>query len=571
MQGMVRAAQLLHPAHQPAQPTPAATLLLVQDGASGLELLMTRRSASASFAPGAYVFPGGMVEPDDSASNAPVACRPTQNPQELTRALTAIRESFEELGVLLARRADGQMADAGDLRALDRGAPLFAQCRARGLRLSADAIYPLAHWTTDRDLPRRFDVPFLVARMPAGQHPAADQSEQFAPVWVSPATALAQHRGGEFPMVFLTIRTLERLQRYQNSEALLQACAEARQALWSSCPRAGLLGGQEARYMEQDAAFGELAMVCPDGQLLHSLDWQSERPAPLLRNVMRLTAPNPGVMTGPGTNSYLVGDACSGYAVIDPGPADTQHLEHLWQAAGGDIRFIICTHSHPDHSPGAAPLQELCRARGAQARGRAGSVLILGLPSAPTARSASAFTPDRSLHDRELLVLSGRGPDGDYTHSLKVYYSPGHAANHLCLVLLEDGLLFSGDHVLNGSTTVIDPPDGNMTHYLDSLDLLMAACREHGVDFILPAHGYVLGDHGGGAIQAIERLKQHRLQREAKVLRAMQAVPAGSMDDWVALAYDDVPPRMWPVAKRSLLAHVQRVVQLHPPMTARMP
>ena len=143
-------------------------------------------------------------------------------------------------------------------------------------------------------------------------------------------------------------------------------------------------------------------------------------------------------------------------------------------------------------------------------------------------------------------------------HTLKVIFTPGHAANHLCLVLLEDGLLFSGDHILNGSTTVVDPPDGEMTAYLDSLDALSAACAEHQIKFILPAHGYVLGS----AAQAISHLKAHRLKREAKILKVMQAQPEGSMDDWVAKAYDDVPPRMWPVAKRSLLAHVERIQAL---------
>lgn len=157
-------------------------------------------------------------------------------------------------------------------------------------------------------------------------------------------------------------------------------------------------------------------------------------------------------------------------------------------------------------------------------------------------------------------MLTGQGPEGETTHTLQVIFTPGHAANHLCLVLLEDGLLFSGDHVLNGSTTVVDPPDGDMTAYLDSLDLLDAACKAHGVEFILPAHGYVLG----AARDAIAHLKAHRLKREARIMAAMQARPDGTLDDWVALAYDDVPTRMWPVAARSLLAHVQRIQSLAP-------
>jgi recombination protein RecT len=124
--------------------------------------------------------------------------------------------------------------------------------------------------------------------------------------------------------------------------------------------------------------------------------------------------------------------------------------------------------------------------------------------------------------------------------------------------LLEDGLLFSGDHILNGSTTVVDPPDGDMTAYLDSLDRLAAACVADAIDFILPAHGHVLGQ----AAEACAQLKAHRMRREAKIVRVMQALPEGTLDDWVARAYDDVPPRMWPVAKRSLLAHVQRIEAL---------
>jgi recombination protein RecT len=415
-------------------------------------------------------------------------------------------------------------------------------------------VFVLAHWVTDRDLTRRFDVPFLVARMPEGQTPVADETEQFEPVWIRPADALARHNAGNFFIIFPTIRTLERLQGYADVQAVLQACAATENPLWTSCPRAGLLAGHEARYMEHEPPYGELTLVSPDGQIVHALDWQSEQVVPLLKNVMRLTAPNPGVMTGPGTNSYLVGDPHTGFIAIDPGPADPEHLEKLWRAAGGDIRHIVCTHSHPDHSPGALPLQALC----------ANKPPILGLPSAPTARAASEFTPDRSLLNNELLTLSGRAPEAYLTHTLKVIHTPGHAANHLCLVLLEDGLLFSGDHILNGSTTVIDPPDGDMADYLHSLDLLSAATTELAIEFILPAHGYVMGGFKNEAADTIARLKAHRLKREAKILQVMQAHPQGTLDDWVSAAYDDVPPRMWPVAKRSLMAHVAHIEAAQP-------
>ena len=562
---MTRPSQLLHPHREPVATRPAATVLLLRDTPDngGLEVLMTRRSGTASFAPGAYVFPGGGIDALDASPETHAAAdrRPAQGDLHLTQAIAAIRESFEELGVLLARHTGGPrkglMADAHDIAAIDRHQPFAAQCTARGLRLAADSVYLLAHWTGDRDLPRRFEVPFLVARMPEGQEPVADETEQFEPVWVRPADALARHEAGQFFMIYPTIRTLQRLAKFDATQAVLDAVAHE-QPLWVSCPRAGLLGGTEARYMEDEMPFGELALVCPDGQIVHPLDWQTERPVPLLKNLQRLTAPNPGVMTGPGTNSYLVGDPATGFIAIDPGPADAEHLDKLWRAAGGDIRMIVCTHSHPDHSPGAAPLQALC----VQA-GRAAPP-ILGLPSAPTARAASAFTPDRALQNNELLALSGQAPEGKITHTLQVIHTPGHAANHVCLLLQEDGLLFSGDHILNGSTTVIDPPDGNMADYLDSLDRLDALCAEHNVEFILPAHGHVLGGPINGARSAIAKLKAHRLAREAKVLAAMQALPDGSMEDWVQHAYDDVPPRMWPVAQRSLLAHVERIRSQQP-------
>ncbi len=555
---MTRPSQLLHPQREPVAPLSAATVLLVRnapDADGGLQVLMTRRSAKASFAPGAYVFPGGGIDALDADPKVHAACarRPGQSDEQLTQAVAAIRESFEELGILLARHADGRMAGAADIAALDRHAPFAAQCAALGLRLAADEVFVLARWTADRDLPRRFDVPFLIARMPEGQTPVADEAEQFEPVWVRPHEALERHEAGGFFMIYPTIRTLERLAKFDGADAVLAACASGT-PLWASCPRAGLLAGKESRHMEDEMQFGELAMVCPDGQILHPLDWQSERPVQLLKNVQRLTAPNPGVMTGPGTNSYLVGDPATGYIAIDPGPADPQHLERLWRAAGGDLRMIVCTHSHPDHSPGAAPLQALCVEAGRPAPP------ILGLPSAPTARAHSQFTPERALQNNELLTLTGKALGGEITHTLQVVYTPGHAANHVCLLLREDGLLFSGDHILNGSTTVIDPPDGNMADYLDSLDLLDALCAEHGVEFILPAHGYVIGE----ARAAIAKLKAHRLAREAKVIAALQALPGGSMEDWVAHAYDDVPPRIWPVAQRSLLAHIERIRALGP-------
>ena len=553
---MVRPTQQLHALREPAPAHAAATLLLLRDTPAGLEVLMTRRSERASFAPGAYVFPGGRVDEADERARRIALRRRTQPRAQLTHAVAAVRECFEELGVLLAEHENGRAVSAAEVAAMDRaatGAGRFEQqCAARGLHLTTDRVFTLAHWITDRDLPKRFDVLFLVARMPEGQQPSADEAEQFEPCWVRPAEALARHDEGAFSMIFPTVRTLRRLAAFARVDDVLDAC-QREKPLWNSCPRGGLLRGQTTRYMEHENPYGELALVCPDGQLLHGLDWQTAQPVPLLRNVQRLTAPNPSAMTGPGTNSYIVGEPESGYVVIDPGPNDFGHVGRLWRATGGNVRAIVCTHSHADHSPGAAPLQAMCKETNPP---------ILGLPSAPTARASARFTPDQVLHNHERLVLNGRlledGSGRRVTHTLRIIHTPGHAANHLCLALEEDGLLFSGDHILNGSTTVIDPPDGNMNEYLQSLDVLDDVCAELRVEFILPAHGHVLGFARG----AIARLKSHRLQREAKVAAAMRRLPLGSVEDWLPLAYADTPRELWPVAARSLQAHVERIREL---------
>jgi glyoxylase-like metal-dependent hydrolase (beta-lactamase superfamily II)/8-oxo-dGTP pyrophosphatase MutT (NUDIX family) len=522
-------------------------MLLLRDaqyeGAPTIEVLMTRRSAQASFAPGAFVFPGGAIDPADARIAANVPRRSAQDDAHVVHAVAAIRETFEELGVLLARRHDGAFVDDNDIATLDRSAAIDEQCAQHGLTLAADCVYPLAHWITDRDLPRRFDVQFYVARMPAAQTAVADGAEQFEPVWVRPAEALTRHAAGDFAMIFPTVRTLERLRSFDSVDAVLAACS-GEAPLWSSCPRGGLKAGHIVRCMEGDAPFGELRLVCPDGQVLHALDWRSTQPVPLLRNVMRLTAANGGMMTGPGTNSYIVGTPSTGFIVIDPGPDDRAHVERIFAATGGDIRMIVCTHSHADHAPGARPLQAMCAQKPA----------ILGLPSGPAARPGHHFTPDRALRDGELLTLGGNGE----THRLLVVATPGHASNHVCLVLVEDALLFSGDHILNGNTTIVDPPDGNMTAYLASLDRLDAICAEREIEFILPAHGYVLDNARG----QIARLKAHRLAREARIAAAIRALPNGSIDEWLREAYKDVPERLWPAAARSLIAHLERLDEL---------
>lgn len=531
---MPRDHKRLHAYREPVAPRPAATVLLIRDSAPGFEVLMTRRSVSASFAPGAYVFPGGALDATDAAAAARAVSRvrPTQDEEIRAFSVAAAREAFEELGILLAYDCAGELVSQEAVDALDRSpqADFLAQVAGANYTLAVDRIWWLCHWITDRDLPKRFDARFFVARMPPGQTPRADEGEQFDPVWITPAAALERHVRGEFDMIFPTIRTLRRLATYPDADAVIAACRDER-PLWTSCPRGGRLNDLVERFSEHEPAFGELELVAPDGRVLHSLDWRHDTVVPLMKHVARLTAPNPGMMTGPGTNTYIVGDADSGYLVVDPGPDDRSHVDRIARHVGDRLRFIFCTHSHPDHAPGAAMLKSLVGGE------------ILGRPTGPFVRDQWPFEPDRVVAHGDTIAL------GDST--LRVIHTPGHASNHVCLLLEEDALLFSGDHINNGSTVVIGPPDGDMSAYLASL---RALSRER-IRYILPAHGWVLGF----ADQAVTALIRHRLQREDKVMGALAAAGSATLSELLPRVYDDVSPKLHPVAARSLLAHLEKL------------
>jgi recombination protein RecT len=303
--------------------------LLLRDGPDGIEVLMTRRSPTASFAPGAYVFPGGGIDAADAAPTHATAAADRQGDLHLTQAIAAIRESFEELGVLLARHADGRMAGAATLPRWT-ASPFAAQCRARGLTLAADTVYVLAHWITDRDLPRRFDVPFLVARMPDRPAARGRRGRAVRARVGAPSRCAGAPRGRP---------VFHDLSDHPHAGAPAALCRRGcragrlrreKQPLWTSCPRAGCWAARKRATWSTRCPMASWPWSAPTGRSLHHLDWQTEQPVPLLKNVQRLTAPNPGVMTGPGTNSYLVGDPATGYIAIDPGPGDPS----TWSGCG---------------------------------------------------------------------------------------------------------------------------------------------------------------------------------------------------------------------------------------------
>ena len=245
----------------------------------------------------------------------------------------------------------------------------------------------------------------------------------------------------------------------------------------------------------------------------------------LSARVRRIVAPNPGPMTGPGTNTYVVGE--TDLVVVDPGPAESSHIDAILECVGDRLKFIACTHTHPDHSPAAARLAE------------ATGATLIGRVTEDDRHQDLTFQPAAQMEDGD--CISGAG------WTLRAIRTPGHVDNHVCFLLEEEGMVFAGDHIMNGSTVVIVPPGGNMADYIASLRRLL----DYDVKVVAPGHGELIPDCRG----EVEKLVRHRLMREAKVASALGSAPQ-SLDDLVTTVYDDVDPVMHEWAKLSLLAHL---------------
>ncbi len=241
--------------------------------------------------------------------------------------------------------------------------------------------------------------------------------------------------------------------------------------------------------------------------------------------IKRITAGNGSVFTGPGTNTYLVGN--DNVTVIDPGPAMEEHIEAILRASK-NIKQILVTHTHPDHSPGVRLLKKEL------------DIPAYGMITSSSKNQDKTFHPERILLDGELLR--------EDEYSLEVIHTPGHASNHLCFFLEEEKFLFTGDHIMSGSTVVIGPPDGNMKQYIESLEKL----KNYDAEKLAPGHGDVME----GLNQIADWIIDHRLKREKKVFDALKVVSRGTPDSLVEKVYDDVDSSLFPIAKASLLAHL---------------
>ena len=466
------------------EPRDAATLAILRDSPGGIEVLVTLRPKSLRFMGGAIVFPGGGVSEADAdprwegASTVSMAKAAAMTGEPEDRALSfwvcAMRESFEEVGFILG---DGELpaerAEADDANAFLEA---FLESSAR---LDLGQMVPSGRWVTPLGAPVRFDTRFFCVRAPDGWEPRPDEREVEECRWVRPSDALDELSRGEAMMAPPSVEMLQLL-------AKLDTVAD-------------VLDG-----VSNDALEGTGKFI-------------SVRLSPLVHLVL---APNPGIMTGPGTNTYIVGAGPT--FVIDPAVDDEEYINELVTRAG-DIAAILVTHRHSDHVGG---IKALAARSGSPVRAF-GDVPAGGVAVTPVA-------------DGDVLEAGGV--------SLRTLHCPGHASDHVCWLLEGAASLFAGDNILGEGTAVIAPPDGNMSEYLASLRRL----SDLHIERIYPGHFRWLD--GGNLV--VNHYIEHRAERERQVVQALET-GAGTVDEIVERVYVDTPSHLHPVAAYSVLAHLE--------------
>jgi glyoxylase-like metal-dependent hydrolase (beta-lactamase superfamily II) len=259
--------------------------------------------------------------------------------------------------------------------------------------------------------------------------------------------------------------------------------------------------------------------------------------SPLIR---RIVANNPSPFTFLGTGVYIIGSG--EVAVIDPGPDQPGHLDVLLAALGGEkVTHILVTHGHLDHSPMAGPLS---RATGAPIHAAGGVMQAADHGVQVEAGDDDGFTPDNEVHDGQRFYGPG--------WTLEAVFTPGHTSNHMCYALLEENALFSGDHIMGWSTTVITPPDGDMAAYYASLHKVL----DRNYDVLWPTHGPPVR-----AVRPfVEAYIAHRHDREAQIIERLEAGQT-RIADMVPIMYAAVDKRLYPAASHSVLAHMVHMVR----------
>ena len=548
----------------PPKTRAAASLIVLRDSPRGLEVLMIRRAERPGDQnSGATVFPGGLLDVSDRGhyercnglDDAAASARLGLPADGLHYWVAAVRECFEEAGLLFATDADGSTVDLDALpqdevvalrRALHANQTGMAEVCARfNVRLATDRLAYHSHWITPVGLPKIFDTRFFVTEAPAGQTAVADATETVDLLWMTPAQVLDRSNG--LRLMNVTEITLKQIATFTKAADAV-AWARAQTTVPLNRPRIGQSAKGKRPLNRGDWAYAELGRIDPEGAGTASVELVPGRGVWLSPRVLRVTADNGSMMTGPGTNAYFVGAPGSdSWALIDPGPDDAAHVAALLAAAPGRITRILCTHTHKDHSPAAAAI---AAATGAPTFGRVAD---------HAEWQDQSFQPTTVLADGDVLHLGegsgeGSGERSANSVTLRAVHTPGHASNHLCFLLEEEQLLFTGDHLMQGSTVVINPPDGDMAVYIANLQRLL----DIPLQWLAPGHGFLIDEPHA----VVQKTVAHRLGREAKVLAGLQKLGSAAPVDEAALlaeVYADTPKPLHAMALRSLRAHLQKL------------
>ncbi|HVE85495.1 MAG TPA: MBL fold metallo-hydrolase [Myxococcales bacterium] len=482
------------PAAPPAaRPRDAAAVVVYRQALGGPEVFWLRRETSLSFAGGFYAFPGGRVDAADAAIPVEGA-----EGQEAGLRVTAARELFEETGLLVAAGAEKVTAEyrAAARRALLERKETFAQILQRfDLKLQAKDFRAAGRWITPPFMPIRFDARFFLAEVPPDAAAEVWPGELAEGAWTKPKDAL---------------------KRWQAGTALLHP-----PNLYALQVMGGFKTAEDAAQQLSNPPY------CPN-HVASRIELQ--------RGILLFPLETPTLPPATHTNCYVLGNG--ELLIVDPGAAQVRQYARLLalvaglKAEGKRPVAVFATHHHLDHIGGLEAVRDR-----------------LGIPVWCHERTADRLPvkADRLIGDNELITLQGAPP-----MHFRALHTPGHARGHLCLMDEASRAVVCGDMVSGVSTIVIDPPEGDMTDYLQQLDRL----RGLPAGVLYPAHGAPMPD---GPAKLVEYV-HHREMRERKVLDAIPAAGA-RLAEIVPRAYDDVPEAVHPLAERSAQAILIKLVR----------
>jgi glyoxylase-like metal-dependent hydrolase (beta-lactamase superfamily II)/8-oxo-dGTP pyrophosphatase MutT (NUDIX family) len=487
------------------QPKDAAAVILLRHNTdpNNPEVFWVKRSSKLVFLGGFYAFPGGQVESGDG--EAPIE-NAGDDRERAAMISCAAREMFEETGVLLARGAEtltiGQRASLLD--DLESGRlPWPALLKHYGLQLDADDFTFVGRWVTPPFAPRRFDTWFFLVNCPTKQEPhVAGDAELASGEWIGARQAYEKWERNEVlaaPPVLHSLKTLAH----------------------------GLTDDLVERFLSVPEAHQKVTQRMEFRQ-----------------NYICFPVRTPTKPPATHTNAYLIYTSRE-ILIIDPGSPYEEEQQALAEcvedliAEGHTVREIVLTHVHPDHVAGVDALNDHLLAKHG-----------LRVPVAAHRLTAESlnhqFTVDRHIEDNEVISL-----EGEPAIRLQALFTPGHARGHLCFYDEVRGVLISGDNVVGFGSVLIDPADGNMIEYLNSLRRMRSLAN---VTVLLPGHGPAVAN----PYDKIDQYIAHRLEREQKILEAVRE-GAFTPAEIAARVYTDVNPKALPMAERAVLAHLEKL------------